>query len=101
MRKQVLEIAYLGHPGIVVMKRNLRTKVWWPGNDKDADNFCKTCCSCQLVSNPLKPETMVRTELPAGPWQDLALDLQGSLPSGDYIFVLADYYSRFFEIKVT
>jgi hypothetical protein len=29
LRETVLKLAHEGHPGIVVMKRNLRTKVWW------------------------------------------------------------------------
>ena len=62
LRNRVLEIAHLGHPGIVVMKHNLRTKVWWPGIDKDAEKFCKSCYGCQLVSNPLRPEPMIRTQ---------------------------------------
>ena len=52
LRDQVLHLAHEGHPGIVSMKRRLRTKVWWPGCDKDAEMFCKTCHSCQMVSMP-------------------------------------------------
>ena len=67
--------------------------------DKDAERVCKTCHGCQLVSQPLKPEPMTRAEFPSAPWQHLAADLLGPLPSGDYIFVVVDYYSRFFEIR--
>ena len=69
--------------------------------DKDAERVCKTCHGCQLVSQPLKPEPMTRTEFPSAPWQHLAADLLGPLPSGDYIFVVVDYYSRFFEMEFT
>ena len=44
---------------------------------------------------------MARTEFPSAPWQHLAADLLGPLPSGDYIFVVVDYYSRFFEMEFT
>ena len=33
--------------------------------------------------------------------QHLAADLLGPLSSGGYIFVVADYYSRFFEMEFT
>lgn len=44
---------------------------------------------------------MAHTEFPSAPWQHLAADLLGPLPSGDYIFVVVDYYSRFFEMEFT
>ena len=72
------------------MKKILRSKVWWPGIDKQVEQYCKTCYGCQLVSQPTKPEPMSRTELPAGPWQHLAADLLGPLPTGESILVLVD-----------
>ena len=101
LRCQVLELAHEGHPGIVAMKQRLRTKVWWPGIDKEVERACKTCHGYQLVSQPTKPETMTHTELPTAPWQHLTADLLGPLPSGDYVFVVVDYYSRFFEMEFT
>ncbi|MCW4310601.1 MAG: DDE-type integrase/transposase/recombinase [Candidatus Thiodiazotropha endolucinida] len=82
------------------MKRRLRTVVYWPGIDKDIEKFCKSCYGCQLVSQPSKPEPMVRTDLPSGPWEHLSADLLGPLPDGNYVFVLVDLYSRFFEIAI-
>ena len=37
---------------------------------------------------------------PSGPWQDRACDILGPLPSGEYIFVMVDYFSRYYEIAV-
>ena len=73
----------------------------WQGIDKEAEGVCKTGHSCQLVSQPLKPEQMVRKELPSAPWQHLAADVLGPLPSGDYVFVVVDYHNRFFEMEFT
>lgn len=102
LHSQVLELAHEGHPGIVSMKQRLRTKLWWPGNDKEVERVCKTCHGCQLNARPSKPEPMTRTELPSAAWEHLAADLLGPLPSGDYIFVMVeDYYSRFFEREFT
>ena len=69
LRSHVLELALEGHPGIVAMKQRLRSKVWWPGIDKNAERICKTCHRCELVSQPLKPEPMTRTQFPSAPWQ--------------------------------
>ena len=53
------------------------------------------------ISQPSKPEPMMHTELPSAPWQHLAADLLGPLPSEPYIFVLVDYYIRYFEVAIT
>ena len=100
LRPQVLALAHEGHPGIVSMKQRLRSKVWWPGIDRQAERFCKTCHGCQLVSSPVNPEPIRSTPLPRGPWQDLAIDLLGPLPSGDSVLVVVDYFSRFYEIGI-
>ena len=100
LRSRVFTLAHEGHPGIVRMKQRLRSKVWWPGIDKEAEKFCKTCFGCQLVSSPAHPEPIKSTPLPQGPWQDLALDLLGPLPSGDSVLVVVDYFSRYYEIEI-
>ncbi|XP_043471652.1 uncharacterized protein K02A2.6-like [Leptopilina heterotoma] len=100
LRAQVLAAAHEGHPGIVNMKARLRTKVWWPKIDKDAENVVRNCKGCILVSGPNPPTPMKRRELPTQAWIDTALDFLGPLPSGDYLLVVVDYYSRYKEIKV-
>ena len=54
--------------------------------EKEVERAYKTCHGCQLVSERTKPEQMTRTELPSAPWQHLAADLLGLLPSSDYVF---------------
>ena len=44
---------------------------------------------------PVKP-----TKLPDMPWQDLALDLLGPMPTGEHLVVLVDYFSRWMEVDV-
>ena len=99
LRQQVLEAAHEGHPGIVAMKARLRTKVWWPKIDGDAEKLVKCCRGCTLVSTPNPPMPMTRRELPTQAWVDVAVDFLGPLPSGHYLFVIVDYYSRYKEIK--
>lgn len=100
LRKNVLDAAHEGHPGIVAMKGRLRCKVWWPRIDKDAETLVKSCKGCTLVGLPNPPTPMKRRELPEAPWVDIAIDLLGPLPSGDYLLVVVDYYSRYKEVKI-
>ncbi|EDO33190.1 predicted protein, partial [Nematostella vectensis] len=45
-------------------KQNLKTKVWWPGIDKAAERYCRSCYECQLVSKHGPPEPLQPTKLP-------------------------------------
>ena len=78
-RQQVLGITQEGHVGIVATK--LGTKVWWPGIDKDAEQYVRSCHGCQVVGQATPPEPLTSTELPLGKWQELSMDLLGPLPT--------------------
>ncbi|XP_058977362.1 uncharacterized protein K02A2.6-like [Musca domestica] len=99
LRTRVLALAHEGHPGETVMKRRVRSKVWWPLIDRDVEKHVKNCHECLLVSRPPHPAPMTRRVLPEGPWLCLAMDLLGPLPNNDFIFVVIDYYSRYQEVK--
>ena len=99
LRQRVIQLAHEGHQGIVKTKQRLHTKVWWLSMEKDVEKFCRLCRECQRVGLPDPPEEMRWTELPKGPWQDLAADLVGPLPNGEYVLVIVDYFSRYFEVN--
>lgn len=100
LRNRTLEIAHESHPGIVVMKRRMRQKVWWPHMDKHVEQFVKKCKACVLVSTADPPEPLRCTKIPERPWANLAADFLGPLPSGHNLLVLADYHSRFIEVII-
>ena len=81
-------------------EEKLRSKVWWPGMERDAEKHCKTCYGYQLVSRPTPPEPIRTTPLPTGPWRDLAIDFLGPLPTGESILVFVDYYSWYYEVDI-
>lgn len=78
-----------------MMKRRLRSKYWWPKLDEDV----KTCKSCALVSNPSRPEPMIRRELPAAPWVDVAIGFP--LPTKEYVLVaiMRSITATFFDFE--
>lgn len=100
LRSKVLELSHEGHPGESVMKRRLRSKVWWPLIDREAEKYVKSCKDCLLVSQPTPPPPMDRHPFPEGPWLTLASDLLGPLPNGQYVLVFIDYFSRYMEFKL-
>lgn len=100
LRSRMCQLAHEGHPGQSMMKRRLRERCWWPGIDKDAVKTCETCEGCQLVQTTNPPEPMIRRILPEKPWIDVAIDFLGPMPTGEYILVIVDYYSRFMEIEI-
>jgi hypothetical protein len=84
-------------------KQRIRSKLWWPQMDKHIENHIKHCHACQLPSNISprpshlisphpRPEPMCPTELPGERWPQLAIDVCGPFPTGEYIVVVTDYY---------
>ncbi len=100
MRPKTIALAHEGHLGIVATKQNLRSRVWWPGMDKEAEKYCRSCHGCQIAAQASPPEPIRTTPLPAGPWQDLSMDFLGPLPTGENVFVVVDYYSRYYEVEL-
>ena len=98
LQLKTLTLAHEGHPGQVLMKRRLRTKVWWKNMDKMVENFVINCNGCMLTLAPGPPLPMARTELPIDSFVEVAVDFLGPLPSGESLFVLVDYYSRWPEV---
>ena len=100
LRGRAAELAHGGHPSIVKMKERLRSKVWWPGIDRDAERKCRECYGCQVVVKEYRAPPVKPTKLPDRPWQDLALDLLGPMPTGEHLVVLVDNFSRWMEVDV-
>lgn len=100
LRPRLLSLAHEGHPGESVMLRRLRDRVWWPLMEKEVQRTIAVCEGCRLVGIPSRPEPMARRPLPLKPWVDIALDFLGPLPTGEYLLVVIDYFSRYKEIEV-
>lgn len=100
LRVHILQLVHESHQGIVAMKARLRSKVWWPGVDKDVENLVKQCKDCVLVSLPSKPEPLQATRFPENAWEAIALDFKGPLPAGVFLLVIIDYYSKFAVVDV-
>ncbi|XP_058024044.1 uncharacterized protein K02A2.6-like, partial [Ahaetulla prasina] len=97
LRKKVLELLHVGHPGIVRMKSLARSYVWWPQMDKEISDEIGRCQPCQ-ESRPLPPTAPIREwEKPQGPWSRIHIDFAGPF-HGQTFLIAVDAYSKWLEI---
>ena len=101
LQTRILEIAHESQPGITRMKALLRSKVWFESLDKKAEALVKDCAVCQTVRDIRTPmEPLQMSDMPPGPWQNLSIDFCGPLPTGEYLMVVIDEYSRYPIVEI-
>ena len=100
LQQRVIDIAHQSHQGIVKTKQLLREKVWFPNIDKMVEATVKSCVPCQAsYQGPPQREPIQATPLPPGPWSHVAVDFAGPFPSGTYLMIVTDEYSRYPEVS--
>ena len=101
LQEKVVNLAHIGHQGIVRTKSLLREKVWFTGIDKMVENHIQRCIPCQATTRvSSRPEPLVMSQLPAEPWSHVSVDFNGPLPSNEMLLVVTDDYSRFPEVEI-
>ena len=98
---RVIRLSHEGHQGIVKTKQFLRSIAWFLGMNNIIEKHVGRCKPCQASVNTPVQEPVKNTELPDHPWQKVDIDFLGPLPSGDYILVVIDEYTRFPEVFIT
>ena len=102
LRKRCLNLAHSTHMGIEKTKRLLRSKIWWPGMDREISEMIKECGVCAAV-NPEgleKLEPLRIRKAPDKPFSTVHIDLFGPLDSGETILGIIDELSRWPELYV-
>ena len=97
LRNRVIKEIHEGHQGIVKSKAIARSFVWWPGIDKDIENYVKNCEQCALNQNNPKPISLHPWEYARYPWQRLHIDFAGPFLGSSYLIVV-DSYSKWPEV---
>jgi len=98
--------ADVGHPGQHRMLELIKRTYWCPGLKKDVNKYIQGCFKCQQnkVQHQRKAEELHPLEIPKGPWQEISIDIIGSLPKlngMDAIVVIVDRFMKMIRLKVT
>lgn len=78
LRGRALRVAHRSHPGMSTMKNILRQGLWWPGMDREIENFVKSCHECQMVTVYRHPPPITMTELPNNVWDYVSMDFSSA-----------------------
>jgi hypothetical protein len=95
-----IAISHAGHQGISKCKQYIRTALWFPNMDKLVEEKVNSCVACQATTPLVQSQPLQMSDLPPEPWQCLAADLFGPLPTGERILVLKCLRTKWPEIKV-
>ena len=100
LRDNVVRLAHEGHEGVVKTKYRLRSKVWWSGMDKDVEKFVQglpwLSSLLQVVTHLIRCLVFCLQV----PLARLQCRFIRTLPTGESILVVFDYYSRFLEVAI-
>ena len=59
-----------------------------------------SCLACQANGPNTKPDPLAMSVLPLEPWHTVHIDFSGPFPSGEYLLVVIDAYSRFPKVDI-
>lgn len=60
----------------------------------------QNCIACQANGPENRPQPLKMTILPPKPWHTVNVDFSGPYPTGEYLLVVIDAYSRFPEVEI-
>lgn len=96
LKKDMLHRIHEGHGGERRCFKRARMTVWWPGIQQDIRHYVEKCPQC-IEGRIQKSEPLMPSPLPEGPWEVVAVDYFKK--DGRWFIVIADYYSRYLDVK--
>ena len=84
----------------------LKRTYWWPGLKEDVKRYIQGCFKCQQnkVQHQKKTGELHSLEIPQGPWQEISIDIIGTLSKSngmDTIVVIVDQFMKMIHLKAT
>ena len=96
MREEIKQKLHQSHLGIQGCLRRGREVVYWPGMNKDIEDFISSCSVCKSYQTDQQKEPMISHEIPSRPWEKVSCDLFDF--EDKHYLVCVDYYSDYFEV---
>lgn len=74
--------ALAGHPGVERTTQAARQLFWWPGVNRDIEQFVRSCVACvRAQASHLSLGGLLQPlPIPTLPWEEIAMDLIVGLP---------------------
>lgn len=100
IRQQIIwDCHSMAHSGTTRTLARLRLNWFWPSMTQDVSRVVQSCEICQAAKHGNRPHTTGKRRLYAGrPWQILAVDLVGPMPTSNngnhWILVMTDHFTR-------
>lgn len=94
-RVRMLEELHSAHFGIVKTKSAARSRMWWPGIDKDIERWIGECNECSQVRNAPPRASPAPWPRPSQPWYRIHIDYM-SVGQNVYLVVI-DAFSKWLE----
>ena len=85
---------------MVKTKQLIQEKIWFPKTDPEVECLLSSCLACKANVPNTKPDPLAKSVLPPKPWHTVHIDFSGPFPSGEYLLVVIDAYSRFPEVDI-
>ena len=107
LQHRILQMVHERHIGMIRMKQRGRDSVWWPGLDKQIEEFVRNCDICAMSGKSVKPRAapLQPVEWPEQPWDKLQIDIFGDIQAAPYshrfITVVHDMHSKWPEIQTS
>ena len=98
LREEMMQQAHVAHSGIGDCRRRLKDTMYWPGMNKDIEQYIQTCESCiKHTEIQNKRETIIQHKRGDTPWSKIGMDL--CQIDDRTLLVVTDYYSNFLSVE--
>lgn len=98
LRQQFIKLFHAGHEGIVRAKSLARGICWWPGINRDIENFVKSCQVCQEAAPKPRNLRLTPWTRTNAPWQRIHVDFFHF--NGKFYLLVVDEFSKFLDVQM-